>query len=143
MDALSLATSIIQFIDFASGLVGKGIEIHKSTAGLTVDHNELEEITNSLVQCSIEIGQSKQDQNLKRASGSERELQEIAAKCQDIAKELLGVLERLKFKGRRTRWNSFRNLLQTSWHEDKIQNLEARLERYRQQMVVNVLNSLR
>lgn len=142
MDALSFATSIIQFIDFASGLVGKGLEIHKSTSGLPVGHTELGVITESLVACSTEIRKSKKGQ--KGVSEPERELQQVATQCQDVAEELLGVLEGLKSKvERRTKWDSFRKLLKNAWQEDKIQALEARLERYRQQMVVNVLHSLR
>lgn len=141
MEALSLAAAVIQFIDFTSSLIEKGIEIHASATGRTEENNDLEKITNSLVHCTNELGRSKHNQ--KDLSTTERQLQAIVTDCQRIAEELLAVLAPLKSSGRRSKWATFRKLLQTSWNEGRIRSLETRLDRFRQQMVMIIVNSLR
>ncbi|KAI0098837.1 hypothetical protein GGR51DRAFT_537144 [Nemania sp. FL0031] len=144
MDGLSVAAAVIQFVDFTCGLISKGIAIHSSATGLTVDHNELQNITEDLSQTSNDIKQSLINQHgERRLTSNEEDLQKIARDCQVVAEELLGVLATLTSKGHRTKWRSFRHALETAWKEKKVQSLENRLDRFRQQMMANVLNSLR
>jgi hypothetical protein len=144
MDGLAVAATVIQFVEFTSGLITKGFAIHSSVAGRTIDHDELETITKSLSQSSDEIQQSLTNQSgLRRLTRNEKDLEKIAADCQGVAEELLEVLANLASKGPRTKWHSFRQALRATWSEGKVQSLEARLDRFRQQMMVNVLNSLR
>lgn len=147
MDGLAIATAVIQFIEFTTGLVNKGISIHSSASGQTVDHHELESITKSLEQTSEDIQESitkeSQQQGRRQLTGNDRELQRIAADCQKVANELLDVLSQLASKGPKSKWRSFRQALRATWNEGKIQALETRLDRFRQQLMMNVLNSLR
>ncbi|KAK7999567.1 hypothetical protein PG990_012167 [Apiospora arundinis] len=144
MDGLAVAAAVIQFIEFTSGLIAKGIAIHDSATGLAVDHNELETITSSLTQSSGEIQQSLQNaRGQRRLTKNEKDLERIATDCQVVSNELLDVLAGLASTGRRTKWRSFRHALRSTWNEGKVQSLEQRIDRFRQQMMANVLASLR
>ncbi|KAI0167621.1 hypothetical protein BJ166DRAFT_238645 [Pestalotiopsis sp. NC0098] len=144
MDALAVAAAVIQFVDFTSGIVSKTISIHSSAAGLAVDQEELETITRSLSDSSDEIRESLGESRLgRRLNRNERDLEKIAVDCQGVADELLEVLDKLSSKGPKTKWRSFRQALRSTWNEGKVRSLEQRLDRFRQQMMANVLNSLR
>ncbi|KAI4862811.1 hypothetical protein F4820DRAFT_459963 [Hypoxylon rubiginosum] len=144
MDGLAVATAVIQFLEFSGSLIAKGIAIHSSLTGLTVDHTELQNITESLLQTSDEIQQSlKSHHGRHRLTGNEKDLEKIAGGCQGVANELLEVLTSLTAKGPKTRWRSFRHALRATWSEGKVKSLEDRLDRFRQQMMSNVLVSLR
>ncbi|TPX09867.1 uncharacterized protein E0L32_008889 [Thyridium curvatum] len=144
MDGLAVAAAVIQFVEFSSGLIAKGIAIHSSATGLAVDHDELRTITDSLSHSSDEITHSLAEQHGRRKlTANERDLEKIATGCQAVAGELLDVLASLASKGPRTRWRSFRHALRAAWSEGKVQSLENRLDRFRQQIMVSVLSSLR
>lgn len=144
MDALTIASSIVQFIDFASKLVGKSVRLYNAADGQLDEHQELANITRSLSRNAENIGQAFE--NLRccnNLTDAEREQKSIGIDCQHVAEELLEALDALKLGEKRTTWQSFRQALRMLWNEEKIQALERRLDRLRQQMVANVLESLR
>ncbi|KAI1367115.1 hypothetical protein F5Y08DRAFT_299480 [Xylaria arbuscula] len=155
MDALAVSAAVIQFIDFTCGLIAKGVSIHSSMTGLAIDHQELKTITASVLRSSNEIQKSisrsgsdaheSQEAQLarQRLNKNETDLQNIAVGCRTVAEELLTVLAELTSKGPKSRWRSFRHALKATWNEGKVQSLENRLDRYKQQMMTNVLSSLR
>lgn len=144
MDALSTAACVIQFLDFTCGLVARAVAIHESSAGYTVDHVELSNITEELSQSSDNIAKSLETDNQQRQlTRNEAALKTMAADCQDITKELLTTLDRLKCKGRRTVWKSFGHAIRSVLKEKELQSLERRLDRFRQQMLINLLVTLR
>jgi len=56
--ALGLASSIVQLISFTSDLVAKGRDIYQSSDGTLVENLELEAITKSLEDLSLEVALS-------------------------------------------------------------------------------------
>jgi len=144
MDGLTIAASVIQFVDFASRLVAKGVAIHGSSDGLTVGHQELEGLTDHLTADIKELEKSLQARGQNHELTSSEKVQEqMSIDCQRIATELLGALDQLKAKGPKTKWKSFRQALKSTWHDEKVQALERRLDRFRQQLITSVLGTLR
>lgn len=144
MDSLAVATAVIQLVEFANGLVTKGIAIHTSASGLTDDHNDLGTLTESLSQSSNEIRQSLNEaRGHRRLTANEKDLERIATDCQVVANELREVLTGLASTGQRTKWQSFRHALRSTWNDGKVELLETRIDRFRQQMMINVLTALR
>lgn len=144
MDALSTAACVIQFLDFTCGLVARAVAIHESSAGYTVDHVELSNITEELSESSDNIAKSLEtDDQQRQLTRNEVALKTMAADCQDITKELLTKLDRLKCKGPRTVWKSFGHAIRSVLKEKELQSLERRLDRFRQQMLINLLDTLR
>lgn len=143
MEGLALATAVVQFVEFTTKIVTKGIAIHLSVTGKLVDQEELEAVTKALASNIKKIEKTLDIRGQDGQPGEvDQDLQIIAAGCQDIAKELLGVLDSLAARKPRTPWRSFRHALQATWNEGKVKALEERLERYRQQMMAMVLSSL-
>lgn len=144
MDALSLAACVIQFLEFTCGLVARGVAIHGSLTGRTVDHDELDRITAALSNGNEEITRSlKQAEHERQLTRNEDQLKTMATECQDITKKLLSLLDHLKLKGPRTRWKSFRQAILSVWKEREVQSLETRLDRFRQQLLMNLVESSR
>ena len=144
MDALAIAAAVVQFIDFTSKIVSKTAQIHRSPNGQREEHRELEKITDAISRDAKNI---QQRISQRRVAGdltdAEKDQEKIGQDCQEVAEELLSVLRRLQTSGRLSQWQSFRQALRTQWREDEIQSLERRLDRFRQQMISIILDSLR
>ncbi len=144
MDALAIAAAVVQFIDFTSKIVSKTAQIHRSPNGQREEHRELEKITDAISRDAKNI---QQRISQRRVAGdltdAEKDQEKIGQDCQEVAEELLSVLRRLQTSGRLSQWQSFRQALKTQWREDEIQSLERRLDRFRQQMIPIILDSLR
>ena len=141
MDGISLAASIIQIIDLSSRVVSKSIDIYRSSDGQLIEHNEIDEVTKALSASARRIDQLIT--NSASRTDAEIEQEQLGVKCREIADKLVEVLNKLKSSGRPGKWRSFRQALKAAWNEDKIAGLEKRLDRYRQQMIANIVETLR
>jgi hypothetical protein len=71
-------------------------------------------------------------------------LQGLAQRCRELATELLGLLEELKIKDSHNRkWESFRQALKRVRGEKAINNLEERLQKFREQLSIRLISLLR
>lgn len=92
----------------------------------------------SLLELSREI-----DKGNNRLTNSDKQLNDLCAGCQKVANELLGVVQKLRGSGSKTRWSSFRQAVLTVWKEKEVRALIDRLERYRSQIDTALLVALR
>jgi len=76
-------------------------------------------------------------------SQDDKKLQILCNSCHGISVQLLEALEKLKVEGGSSKWKSFRQALRTIWTREHIENLEKQLDRFRQQLVISILVSLR
>jgi hypothetical protein len=144
LTAFGLVANIIQLVDFSSKLISEGREIYNSSDGELLDHSELKIVSKDLSRLALQV------ENASKALGSRRKLSEaeqdqarLGQECHRVASDLLRALDDLKMKGSNRRWNSFRQALLTVWNRDKIERLEKRLDRFRQELVASVLVTLR
>jgi hypothetical protein len=143
--ALGLASNIIQLITFASDLISKTHEIHKSTQGSLVRHLELEAVSENLRNLAESILELRprsisQKQPIAKA---EEQLQRLCKSCDGVARDLLVALEKLKIKQEHGKWKSFRQALTCIWSENEIDLLAARLEGHRREIDTMLLRLLR
>jgi hypothetical protein len=146
MEGLSAAQAIVQFIDVASKIVKRGVEFHRSPDGQLAEHRELKNVTADLAHhADVLKGVVGSGNNGRRLPGHEVAQRDIGRECQEVAAELLRVLDKLADAGRKSQapWKSFRQAMVALREDKKIQSLEKRLDRLRQEMVVIILNSLR
>ncbi|EHK42170.1 hypothetical protein TRIATDRAFT_146839, partial [Trichoderma atroviride IMI 206040] len=134
LSALGLASNIVQFISFGSTLLSKGLEIHKSADGALVKYSELEAITMNLEELSRGLGR-----RYEPTTQTSQQLQNLCQGCRTVITELLEALQNLKADSKHSRWNSFRQALASVWSQDKIQGLLGRLDTYRQQIDITLL----
>ena len=156
LSAFGVAVNVIQLVDYSSRLVSGARQIHHSFDGELEEHTELKLVTDDLsklaqiLNASIESQEAGEtlrphendeeilDHQRKRLEQQKR----IALDTQRLATELLSTLNKLKSGSSNKTWNSIRQALLTIWRRDKIEGLERRLDRLRQEMVTNMVSSI-
>ena len=128
MNAISLASSIVQFAQLGTKLVSEGIELYQSNDGALAKNRELEAIVNDINQ------RSKVLIDTPRPSEDDVALQKLAESSRKIADELLEQLSTLRIPVSHNRLQSSRKALAAAWKKDRITDLERRLSRLQNQI---------
>jgi hypothetical protein len=147
LSALSVAASVVQFVDFASKIICKGKEVYASTDGVLQENMQNETVTARLLEMTkrlkkplVQVGSSSEEERAQH-----RRLHEICKECSEISKELLQHLGDLKVpKGsEHRRWKSFRQALKSVWEKQAIDSMAKRLEGLRTELHTHILVVLR
>jgi hypothetical protein len=135
---VALAGNVIQFIDFGCNLLSESVNLYHSAAGTTTENIELEIIAKDI---------RDNIAPLRESAGSclvPSNYQQLLQSCDNIALELLLVVENLRVKqGPHRKWRSFNKALRSIWRRDEISNLQRRLGLVREQIVLKLINELR
>ncbi|KAK4213918.1 hypothetical protein QBC37DRAFT_463011 [Rhypophila decipiens] len=114
--ALSLAGSIVQFVQFATQLFNGARALHSSPGGSSVESSRLEDVYTRLAALSHSMGTTPtrhRDSNNGRHTSEEddmtRQLKVLAANYQEDCNKLLAIVQKLNVKTRSGPgwWNSF------------------------------------
>ena len=126
--SLSLASAIIQFVDFSSKLVRKGTELYHSTA--LQEYVELEKVAVDLKDLNNNLSPALPPSGFhaKPLSKDETALTQLAAESRAISDELIAILSDLKVRDPHQKWRSFRQALKCVRKKDKIRTLEKALD---------------
>ncbi|KAF2498230.1 hypothetical protein BU16DRAFT_480997, partial [Lophium mytilinum] len=141
LSALSLATSVVQFVDFSSKFICGSMEIYNSKGGQTDKLNDLEEVTKSLAEIASELEESDSS-DLSSSSKNANEIVKIATECRGAATQLCNVLSKLKLQ-KVTKRESILVTLKSLWGREKVEDLRNRLDGYRQQLIILLLVAMR
>lgn len=144
LTALSLASNVIQIVDFSTRLVSKGYKIYKSADGTLAENVDAEAVTNSLNMLNAKLQRSVKDS--KRGgplSEDDQSLLKLCANCESVANELLARLDRVKVTGKYRKWKSARQALKSVSNKDDLEVLVSRLGMYRSEITLHVTISLR
>ena len=128
INAISLASSIVQFVQFGTKLVLEGRELYQSNDGALARNSELEAIVKDINQRSEILI------NTPQRSEDEVAMQKLAESSKKIADELLEQLSSLRTPEPHKRWQSSHKTLAVAWKKDKITDLERRLCRLQNQI---------
>jgi hypothetical protein len=143
--ALSLASNVVQFVDFASKLMSESRNIYM--AGFSVKTIELETVTKDLRVINGRLTDLFLSNVVEgeRPSDSEAQqgLQALTTRCREVADELLAILGELQSGSAPSRWRSFVQALKTVRKHDYIEHLQKRLGEIRSQLGVHILTQLR
>ncbi|KAI5459735.1 hypothetical protein BGZ63DRAFT_388556 [Mariannaea sp. PMI_226] len=156
--AIGLASNVVQFVQFVSGLVSTANEIHDSIDGTSRRSNELEKIYDHLSAFSrglrgegssgpsngggplrnLAFGQP--DPTLEVSLQSHiRSVEDLAADCNALCGELLETVRDLRVNGARYGpFKSFMAALKTAWKRKKIESLEKRLDGFRSMILLHL-----
>jgi len=141
-----VAANAMQFIDFGSKVLSASYRLYKTGTGdKGLEANrELEVITKSLQKLIEGLESSlREDESKQALTQNELAIRELASGCKDVAEELITAVQKLKIEGKSGKWNSFRTALKALWSEDKIDSIQQRLNKLRQELVVHILVSFR
>jgi vacuolar-type H+-ATPase subunit I/STV1 len=146
--AIGLAASIVQIINFIKGVLTKSHEIYQSTDGVLVQNADLECVAVSFSKLLAELRENSrllrpQTYVSRVLTQADAQLRTLSSGVDGILVELLNTLNSLKVDPQHTRWDSIRQSLRSTLKEAELEDLEKRLERYRQQIDTALLVSLR
>ncbi|KAL8720956.1 MAG: hypothetical protein Q9181_007810 [Wetmoreana brouardii] len=115
--ALGLASNILQFLDFGGKLISGTLELYHTVDGATSSNSVLEHLSKDLdhlytgllpaVACGSGLGKTESD-----------------AALLGLGRDFLAVLEDLKVKSHRKRFDSVRQALRGAWKAGDIQKYE-------------------
>ena len=133
--AFSLATNVVQFIDFgirfASG-VHKFYRSNRERAG------EIPNIQKSIANLQKVVKNLQGSYNGQGAlSDVERDLQQVVESCRDEASKLLGLLGKLSSLKSDRKRDALVSAFKTMWNEDEIRAFQIRLEGLRHQLTLS------
>lgn len=142
--ALSLAASVVQFVDFGSKLLIEGYGVYQSADGASRKHREIEHLTSDLKVLSGRLA-ATYSSGTATLSADEVALQELGGQSRDLAQELLDLLEDLKVKttGVLRSWDTVKQTFRKVGKADKIEKMQKRLDRIRSQVNTLLLRIIR
>jgi hypothetical protein len=146
LTALSLASSIVQLVDFCKELVTDGVELYQK--GRLSENGELETATMRLIQLTkalvipqpSNVGPGMPPEPL---SESESNLRRLSGECRVLGAELISKLEAVKADKPQDWVESFRKAARNAKNNGKVQNLEKRLKTLQDQLNLHLLAVLR
>ncbi|KAI9694326.1 MAG: hypothetical protein M1820_009015 [Bogoriella megaspora] len=150
--ALSIATGVVQFLDFGKSLVTEGYNLYRSADGSSTKHTYLTNVAERLrseadrLEQSIRVGERRYESEDEEL-GDEEVMQELAASCQKTAQEFITTMEDLKLdpeasgfaKGAQT----LRQVLRSVKKERHLDNFERQLDVYRSELTLRLASNFR
>ncbi|KAG4413721.1 hypothetical protein IFR04_013156 [Cadophora malorum] len=140
--AVSLAGNIVGFIEFGSKLVAHIREISESASGATQDNVDMSLLVDNL---SFYIERLRQPGMSPAPTEKEQKLLILASRCSVLAKELdwkvkkLTVAQDAKFKRLSSAWKALKGV----WKKEDLERKMARLDQFRSEFQLEILDSLK
>ena len=98
--ALSVASSVVQFVDFGTKLISKGKEFYQSADGVLTDHAEQAAISSRLAELSKRLSDSVSFLTTgKKLSPGEEALLEVVVECMKSANDFTDAIHDLRVTG--------------------------------------------
>lgn len=132
LEALSIASAIIQIIDFGCKLVSQTQEIYHSASGATKDNVTSSEIAKDINALSKDL--KRKDQTFQRLSPDDIALGKLVDSCEHEAEELMRLLGDLEVPRDATKWKSFRVAFKTARKKGMVKDIETRLLKLQKQI---------
>ncbi|KAK0622235.1 hypothetical protein DIS24_g11258 [Lasiodiplodia hormozganensis] len=127
--ALSLAGTVVQFIEFATKVAKGSHEIFQSAEGLTIEHTQFQVLTEDLQGICDELQKPIPEDQV--TSQGEKRLQNFAEECTVECKRLQNVLNELKVKEGGKRWKGFVAAVKAIGKEKAILEIQNNLEAFK------------
>lgn len=136
--AVALAGNIVQFVGFVCQVFETAASIDRSQLGTSQKVYDVESVTEALQEWCRRFATPQISQSQQRILQQHPSLLQLAHDCQTTANNLLLVTKKLKARSPHSKWSSFRAAIITKWNEKDIKDMEKRLEKYRQQIALEI-----
>ena len=144
LSGLSLAGTIVQFVDFGLRVVSKGNQIYRSVDGALTENLDLEAITNDLIVIQTKLLCPRPVSSPTPMPSEEVEaFEKLGTASARAAEKLLERLNMAKAQGRFRAWKSLRQALKSVWSKGDIEEMANRLQWFRSELQLRLLVSLR
>lgn len=142
LTALSLAGTVVQFVQFATQIV------QATVSGASSVQEDLETRTLALRDLIAKLRRQQVPGNAStsfifRADSPDKTLQILCDGCAAIADELLARLDRLKVAGKHKMWKNFKKAIDSQWSQKELESLSRKLTEYRTALDTHVLINLK
>lgn len=144
LTALGLASNVISFVSFASGLIKGTIEIRASATGCNLDVARLDAVCEQLQDLCDGL-QKCTNHGISRAHSEDHvtkvfiAVKRLCVACKADGDELLRITKTLRTKnGSKGKWDNFIIALKKAWEKSSIDELEARLSRTQAAMTLHI-----
>ena len=144
LTAFSVASSVIQVVDYSTKIVEKCLQLYRG--GASTENKEIESMAKHLTNLSTDLKLPQAIQSPRPAAQSYQDdqgLLELARQCSETAAELIGELQKLTIQGRRKKREAFRKAIKIVWKRNAVEGIQKRLEQYRRTLDTGILVSLR
>lgn len=143
LSALGLAAAVVQFVDFSSKLVIQAYGAYKSAEGASASAVNLQELTDELERLTSDLANSP-PYDVKQ-SDDELAVQKLAHKCGGMARELQGLLLKLRIESRGVlrSWEALHKTLKRVAKKGKIEEYRKELDAIQSQLSIHMLNIIR
>lgn len=135
--ALGLASNILQFVEFSTKIVRGASNVYQSASGLPAELQDVAAITESLGLHMSKLAPPPAVDHAQDAGNDA--LFELANGCRKTCAELRQVMEKIRGKEPGSRRDSLRVAWRALRQKEKLEELEKRLDRYRSQILSQLL----
>lgn len=139
--ALSLAGTVVQFVEFATKVAKGSHEIFQSAQGFTIEHEQFRALTEDLQEICDELQKPIPGDQL--TSWEEKHLKSLAEECAAECKRLQDVLSELRVKERGKRWKGLVAAVKAIGKEKAILDIQNRLETFKSTISLRLVQILK
>jgi hypothetical protein len=143
MTALSVAGTVVQFVDFASKIVSKGWRLYRSPDGALLEHRVFELTTRDLMSMIERLRSSLPKEGSTSLNQGDQALAALCEQCTSVGATVLAGLKALKIQGKNSPWRSFRQALKIVWDTEELNAVADRLVSIRRDVETHILFSLK
>jgi tRNA C32,U32 (ribose-2'-O)-methylase TrmJ len=136
LSALSVATSVVQFVDFSFSLISGTVERYRSASGTSAESSEIQALTKHLIDMLNTFETNSNSSSPQLQSQHESRLKHLCQACKAPAEELLMVLGFLQAKGKHKLTESLISTFKALGKERKIQKLRAQLNSVQTELIL-------
>jgi len=148
ISALSVAGTVVQFVDFGTRLLSTGTDLYNSSTGVSTTNAQLETVATATQSIITKLRQTVRspdtlDPSDTGENGINLSFDQICDGVASIAEQLLAKLQTLKVENiKHKKWHSFRKALRSIWSEQEIAHLVERLGVFKAALTTHVLSNL-
>ncbi|KAK7192065.1 small s protein [Paraphaeosphaeria sporulosa] len=140
--AFALAASILQVVDFSKNVLSTGYQLYQN--GSTLSNSDFMFVADDLSTLNDKIKTfARPDLSVSGPLAAENQaLGNLASELQKIVDELIIILLRIRNKGERTVFRSFRQAIVTIWNKSKIEETVKRMDSIREEVQFHLIVSM-
>ncbi|KAK4451173.1 hypothetical protein QBC34DRAFT_58748 [Podospora aff. communis PSN243] len=135
LTAISLASSILTFIEFGAKVISGAADVYGSPSGLTADGQSTQAVVSEMQKFAVNLRPPAEDYKL---TPEERALCRLAAACDGICGEIIELIEKCRPTSPMSKSAALLAGLRSRWYEGERRRLEERLGNCRAQLVLQL-----
>jgi len=137
--ALGVAANVAQFVQLAGSILGQGWALYND--GSTATNFDAALVTKDLSIIAKQLHSRSRLGQIQQSLSEEEQssFQNLLGRCEDLSRELIVLLHGLSVDAPGRKWQSFYQAMRTLGKKERLEELQKRLDRIRDQMNAHML----